>query len=115
MNKTDAAKLGKAVEIARKAGVDDKLIAAAELKLQPMRAEAEAKAKAEADELQPFTLTPARTPTLTRTRTRTRTLTLTPTLTLTLARRRPTSWLTRSGCVPSSRPRGVRPRRAATL
>jgi len=51
MNKTDAAKLGKAVEIARKAGVDDRLIAAAELKLQPMRAEAEAKAKAEADKL----------------------------------------------------------------
>ena len=51
MNKTDAARLGKAVDIAKKAGVDDKLIAAAELKLQPMRAEAEAKAKVEADKL----------------------------------------------------------------
>ena len=78
MNKTDATKLGKAVDIAKANGVDAKLIAAAEAKLLHMRAEAEAKAKVEAETLAHPALTLTLTLTRTRTRTRTRTLTLNP-------------------------------------
>ena len=74
MNKTDATKLGKAVDIAKANGVDAKLIAAAEAKLLHMRAEAEAKAKVEAETLAHPTLTLPLTLTLTRTLT----LTLNP-------------------------------------